>query len=127
MDSDARSQRRTCAAGEDCAEDRGDHRQYPGRRGFAASLAVDLAATCLPASARVGSRAESCSGGREEVEELADDHSGCHHVCQWQHDRWTASIPEERAGGAQGPERVRYLLQCHLDGHADAEQALRDV
>lgn len=61
------------------------------------------------------------------MEELAPDHPRGDHVRQRQLGRRTAGIPTKRAGGTEGAERMRNLLLGDLDGHADAEQKVRDV
>lgn len=61
------------------------------------------------------------------MEGLDDHNPGGDHVRERKPGRRAAGLPEERAGSHEGTERVRDLLLGHLNGHADAEQAVRDV
>lgn len=61
------------------------------------------------------------------MEELAGRNPRSDHVRQRQPGRWIDGIPTERPGRAEGPERVCHLLLGDLDGHADAEQTMRDL
>lgn len=61
------------------------------------------------------------------MEKLAGHNPRSDHVRQRQLGGWTDGIPAERARSAEGPERVCHLLFGNLDGHADAEQTVRDL
>ena len=127
MDLDPGSKRRARAEREDRLQDGGDHRQHSSGRGLAAGGLVSLASSGLSTAASVGCESKPCARGREEVAQLVADHPRGDHVCQRQPGGWAAGVPEERAGSAQGAERVRDLLLSDFNRHADAEQAVRDV
>lgn len=61
------------------------------------------------------------------MEELASDDPRSDHVCERQPGGWATGVPTERAGRTEGPERMCDLLLGDLDGHADTQQALRDL
>lgn len=127
MDVDARSQRGARTDCEGLTEVGGDHRQHRSGRGIAASRGVHLAPGGVPSPAGRGGGPQPGPRRREEMEELAPDDPGRDHVRQRQPGGWAVGVPTERAGGAEGAERMRHLLLGDIDGHADAEQAVRDL
>lgn len=59
--------------------------------------------------------------------QLDAHHPGCNNVFEWKPRGRSPCFPPKCPGRPQGTERVRHLLFGDFNGHADAQQAVRDV
>lgn len=127
MDNNPRPRRRARPERQNLLKDRRNHCQHPRRRRIPPCICLNQPASRLPTPPGAGLRPQPRPSRRAEMEELAPDHPGRDYVRKRQPRRRSPCVQTKCPGCIEGPERMRNLLLGYLDGHADAEQAVRDL